>query len=602
MLALLLFFILLFSHSLQYQSYDYENCLVNTPGLGIMQGKCNEKINKFLGIRFAMPPIGNLRWKPPQRMSYSKGTFERPHLANKWGDYCWQQDTPSNRTNVVASSISGLLKNGVLYKHSLGSVESEDCLFLNVFTPKTKQQNALIPVMVFIHGGGFLVGASNFALYNPERLVKKGEEIGRPVIVVTVNYRLGAFGWLASSELKQEAEGFHSSSFGNYALWDIDAALEWVQENIKAFGGDPENVTLVGHSAGGIMNSYLNLFESSPNYARPAPNFHKLILLSGNHYTWTPRKLSDSTTQNSFNYLSKKFCSQYFTTDARNHGIQNLLESEHSHIYTPTALLQCMRNVAPEILVGFISTLKNWETLWGPVVDDVIVFSEDIPKLYRNIPTLITSQIDDGTLFSNLLLGKKNPTYNDFYRLAIENFPSSKDNILQEYMWEPLLQFNSINLMTQASYVIRDSLFRCTSLWVAQETVASVNNSKNSDNIFYHEFNQPLNLINLLTKTLTSKRLGSFHGSELIYLFSSIPWLIGRFKEREYGDLLKNRFLSFMYTGSPNSNNSKDIPWMPFQSMENTYYVCKNIWEPLRPYVLPRRTIEEDLEFNIYIK
>ena len=182
---------------------------------GRVTGTTAEGMDEFLGIRYAAPPVGDLRWQPPQpvpqAMATSKATAFAPHCAQ-------------------LASAFGVASN------------TEDCLYLNVFAPGTpRAANAKpLPVMVWIHGGALLVGESED--YDPVRLVTKGG-----VIVVTINYRLGYFGFLATAGL--DAEG-HTAA--NYGLQDQQFAMDWVRRNIAGFGGDPANVTIFGESAGGL--------------------------------------------------------------------------------------------------------------------------------------------------------------------------------------------------------------------------------------------------------------------------------------------------------------------------------------------------------------
>ena len=161
-------------------------------------------MSEYLGIPYALPPVEELRWMPPQPYGVLP---THPYIATEFGNFCPQ-------------AAGG----------------SENCLFLNVFTPASGGTN--LPVMVWIHGGGLIEGASPD--YNPQTLRKQG------VIVVTLNYRLGYLGFFAQSAI--DAEGHNN---GNYGLMDQQLALQWVQNNIAAFGGNPAQVTIFGQSAGG---------------------------------------------------------------------------------------------------------------------------------------------------------------------------------------------------------------------------------------------------------------------------------------------------------------------------------------------------------------
>ncbi|MDP4503205.1 carboxylesterase/lipase family protein [Nonomuraea turcica] len=179
---------------------------------GPVRGLVAEDHRSFLGIPYAAPPVGELRWRAPRPAP----AWTQPRQATTPGPMCAQTGD-----------------------HLGGGSTSEDCLYLNVTTPRTRSGRKL-PVMVWIHGGSFKDGAGH--LYDARRLAAHGE-----VIVVTVNYRLGAFGFLAHPALR-DADGVS----GNYGLADQQAALRWVRRNAAAFGGDPGNVTLFGESSGAI--------------------------------------------------------------------------------------------------------------------------------------------------------------------------------------------------------------------------------------------------------------------------------------------------------------------------------------------------------------
>jgi para-nitrobenzyl esterase len=184
---------------------------------GEVRGVTSSATTSFKGIPYAAPPVGPLRWKPPQPPLPWQGV----RAANKTGPACMQS------------------KDGLDPRVPT----SEDCLYLNIWRPAATQPNSKLPVMVFIHGGGFVGGTASGSGTDGTSLARNG------VIVVTLNYRLGRFGWFAYPELT--AEGAERGT-GNFGLMDEIAALRWVHDNIGAFGGDPARVTIFGESAGGI--------------------------------------------------------------------------------------------------------------------------------------------------------------------------------------------------------------------------------------------------------------------------------------------------------------------------------------------------------------
>ena len=184
---------------------------------GEIRGVTSSGITSFKGIAYAAPPIGPLRWRPPQ-----------PPLP-------WQGVRAADKTGPACIQAKDGLDPRV--------PTSEDCLYLNVWRPAAAQAKSNLPVMVFIHGGGFVGGTASGAGTDGTNIARNG------VIVVTLNYRLGRFGWFAYPELTAEAA---DTGTGNFGLMDQIAALRWVRDNIAGFGGDPARVTLFGESAGGI--------------------------------------------------------------------------------------------------------------------------------------------------------------------------------------------------------------------------------------------------------------------------------------------------------------------------------------------------------------
>ncbi len=206
---------------------------------GRLQGVAEHNMFAFKNIPYAAPPVGDLRWRPPQPALPWTGTRD----ASLFGDSCPQP--------FVKNLSAGLSLPG-----------NEDCLKLNVFTPSKPGKN--LPVMVWIHGGGMLVDGSRDAQFTPINLTKNG------VIVITFDYRLGTFGFFASNELIAEAKA-KGEPVGNYGTMDQIAVLKWVKNNIAAFGGDPSNVTIFGESAGGRSVTWLMVSDSARGL------FHKAI-------------------------------------------------------------------------------------------------------------------------------------------------------------------------------------------------------------------------------------------------------------------------------------------------------------------------------------
>ncbi len=188
---------------------------------GLVQGTVEDGLSVYRGIPFAAPPVGDLRWRPPQAAPNWQGV----RAADQFGAACIQ-------SNPAMANLPA---------------PSEDCLYLNIWSP-AKDAKESLAVLVWIHGGGFTAGATMERLYSGENLAKKG------VVVVSIGYRLGVLGFLAHPGLSAES-GQRVS--GNFGLLDMIAGLRWIQRNIAAFGGDPKRVTISGESAGGIAVSML---------------------------------------------------------------------------------------------------------------------------------------------------------------------------------------------------------------------------------------------------------------------------------------------------------------------------------------------------------
>jgi len=215
---------------------------------GKVEGYAKENLRIYKSVPFASPPIGDLRWKAPQPVKNWTGVkkcteFSASPIQNKPQPfYCWSEEFIAKPEPL-----------------------SEDCLYLNVWTPaKSKAEN--LPVFVWIYGGGLNSGSANCDIYNGEKMAKKG------IVFVSINYRVGVLGFMAHPDLTKES-GYQAS--GNYGFLDQIAALKWVQQNIANFGGNPANVTVAGQSAGAFS---VNALIASP-LAKGL--FHKAIPQSG---------------------------------------------------------------------------------------------------------------------------------------------------------------------------------------------------------------------------------------------------------------------------------------------------------------------------------
>jgi para-nitrobenzyl esterase len=234
-------FIFILSNSYSQLTPDSRLPTVKTAN-GLLEGSRSSGISIFKGVPFAQPPVGDLRWKEPQRAKNWEGTRKADHFSARPMQLPIYSDM-NFRSDAV----------------------SEDCLYLNIWTPaKTGKED--LPVLVYFYGGGLMAGDGSEYRYDGESMARRG------IVSVTVNYRLGIFGFMAHPELTKEST--HHAS-GNYGFMDQTEALRWVRTNIASFGGDPENITIAGESAG---SSSVNALILSP---LPRNLFHAAIGESG---------------------------------------------------------------------------------------------------------------------------------------------------------------------------------------------------------------------------------------------------------------------------------------------------------------------------------
>jgi para-nitrobenzyl esterase len=291
---------------------DRENGPVVRIDDGWLRGASEDGVHRFLGIPYAAPPVGELRWRPPAPAKPWHGIRD----ATEYASHCPQVTT----LGVFAGPTS---------------VE-EDCLYLNVFTTQLGKHDhgKKRPVLVWIHGGGNIDGASND--YDGSKLATGGP-LGTDTVVVIMNYRLGLFGFLAHPALNSEGH-----KWGNYGIMDIQAVLRWVQKNIEAFGGDPDNVTLGGQSAGAS--------DTAANMISPYSKglFHRAILQSSPTSTMPPasRALTRGTA---------------FAEAAGCPG-------------TDAAAAECLRDMTPQEILALQGTPNaNGPYVNGPMVDGDLI-------------------------------------------------------------------------------------------------------------------------------------------------------------------------------------------------------------------------------------
>ena len=422
----------------------------------------------YKGVPFAAPPVGDLRWKPPLPAAPWQGVRQATQFANS----CMQPPFPTN---------------GV-YSAAPPPPVSEDCLYLNIWTP-AKSADDRLPVMVWIHGGGFAHGTGAAAGYDGENLARKG------VVVVTINYRLGIFGFLALPELTAESPQ-HAS--GNYALLDQIAALEWVQKNIAAFGGDPSRVTIFGESAGSVS---VNALMASP-LAKGL--FARAIGESGGSFGPMP-SLADAEKQ------GLQFASTLSVT-------QDVLKSLRAK--PADELIKAKANDdAQPIVDGWVLPQSIYS-----------IFAEG---RQNDVPIIVGNNANEG---GNLApLEKGTISAQEFADNARKNFGPFAGQFLQAY---PATTDDQATAAHFASF--RDAAFGWDMrIWARLETETGHRRA------YRYYFSR--------VPPGPGSRLGAFHGSDLAYVFENYPFRIFyQDWDKQLGETIENYWVNFARTADPN--------------------------------------------------
>src|SRR5215469_867409 len=445
---------------------------------GPVRGLANGAVNEFLGIPYAAPPVGALRWQPPQPAASWSGVRD----ATQFAPHCPQPPTPFGQAST-----------------------SEDCLFLNVFTPAHQHAGSHFPVMVWIHGGALVTGESND--YDPTALAAIG------VTVVTINYRLGALGFLAHPALA-DANG----QSGDYGLMDQQAALRWVQRNIPSFGGDPRNVTVFGESAGGLST----LSQVASPQARGL--FERAIAESGS-YNLTQASLATAEASGEA-FAAKAGCASQTAACLRSLPVSTILASENTAGYTPNLNSE----VLPETLGTAFST-----------------------GAFNRVPIINGTNHDEWRLFVALSELEGNPVTAANYQSMISSTlgvpPAVAAVIAAIY---PLSAFPSPSVALGA--VGTDAIFACPALTIDKSVSRFVPT-------FAYEFNDENAPQNFLPPV--SFPYGAAHASEIQYLMglptAAFPGSLSA-QQQQLAAIMKGYWTNFADRGSPSSASAPFWP------------------------------------------
>jgi para-nitrobenzyl esterase len=451
---------------------------------GIVSGLPNASgdVHIFKGVPFAAPPLGDLRWKEPQPAK----PWEGVRTCNTW---------PASPIQNHPVPFMMWTQEFITPAEPL----SEDCLYLNIWTP-AKSPNEKLPVLVWIHGGGFSSGSGACAIYDGEAIAQQG------IVYVSINYRLGIFGFMAHPELTAESE--HNAS-GNYGLMDQQAALRWIQKNIAAFGGDPNQVTIAGQSAGSMS---VNALVASP----------------------LSKGLLQRAIAQSGGMISDRF------SNALSHA--EAIGSEVSKKLNVTTL-QELRLMSADSLLKVSGTFPFGS--FGPIVDGYV-----LPDLVKNIMLkkqhlqvpMITGWV---TGDSDLFVGEE-VTAESFTTLIKETYPNLAEEFLRVFPSateeDARNSKRKLDLMEFAAYP--------SYLW------ARVNDQPT---YLYHFSHIPTDKPNF-------PNYGAFHTSEVPYALHTLkmwnrPW---QKQDYEMEKIMNAYWINFVKTGNPNSEDL--LAWSRYDS------------------------------------
>jgi para-nitrobenzyl esterase len=457
---------------------------------GPVRGVLEDDLRIFRGIPYAAPPLGDLRFRRPTDPLPFDGTFE----ASDFGPVCPQL----GRDNLLTPSDT--------------FEGDEDCLTLNVWAHESGRAR---PVMVFIHGGGFQIGSGVQATYEGSDLARATDHL-----VVTLNYRLGTLGLLATEDLVDEdADG----SAGNYAIFDQIAALEWVRDNIAAFGGDPNNVTIFGESAGGVS---VCMLLGSP--LAEGLFVRGIIESGGGCYGWPQLRVAPE---------GRSSAMEVGTAIVEAAGCAGEPDE-----------IACMRSLSPEALVragaeGPTSPLGAGLTDFFPNVDGVVLIADTYDRFRTgavDFPLIIGSNADEATIFLVGVVILTERAYRNRARTLLG--PVLGDQVLTIY---PASDFASPRQAFVTAF--GELVFVCPALAMAQAAAGG------SEPAYSYHF----------TRTLPGllAPFGAFHGLELAYVFGNYPEsYTPSAEDLVIRDLMQSRWGSFARGEAPWAAYERDAP------------------------------------------
>jgi para-nitrobenzyl esterase len=441
---------------------------------GLLQGTSEGNLSVYKAIPFAAPPVGDLRWKAPQPAAKWSGL----RIADKFAPGPMQGGTPP-------------------------SGKSEDCLYLNVWTPAKSPKDKL-PVLVWIYGGGFGAGSTAEEVYSGEKLAGKG------VLLVSIAYRVGQLGFLAHPELSAESPNHVS---GNYGLLDMIAGLHWVKKNIAAFGGDPNKVTIFGESAGGIAVSMLCASPLAKDL------FHGAISQSGGSFG--PPRVTTYPGEN-----------QKYLKDAETTGV------EYAKSAGASSLAE-LRKIPADKLPGR-GIGMSWPIIDGYVIPDDQHNLYETGK-YNDVPILVGYNSDEGASFTRTKIP------GEYIAGVKERYGKFADDLLKAY------PVDTDAVTKTARDLARDAAFGWHT-WSWARLQAKTGKSK----VFFYYFDQHPDY----PEDSPRFGYGSPHGQDVAYVFQHLDTSNSNTTKTdlEISDAMSTYWTNFAKQGDP---NGKGVPAWP---------------------------------------
>ncbi|CAN5324869.1 carboxylesterase/lipase family protein [soil metagenome] len=469
------------------QSATDPSLIVQT-GSGPVRGADDGAVRSWKGIRYAAPPVGERRWRAPV-------------APEPWSEVADATDF---------GPVSPQPENAIIVLHP-GATKNEDCLTLNVWAPTGSDAGSPLPVMVWLHGGAYIFGASSQPLFDAQHLVTRGD-----VVVVTVNYRLGAFGFLDLTSFSSDEHTFDS----NLALRDVLLSLNWVKENIAAFGGDPEQVTLFGESAGGGLVTTLmtmpvadGLFIRAIAESSPASSVYD-----------TARSANVAAM-----FLDKVGIAPTEIERVRDLPIDQIVEQGF--------------DVYREVPTNFPGTLA-----YAPIVDGDLVPDYPLTRfragLAHAVPLMIGTNKDESGMFK-LMKSPLMPIQSDTIMKMFADLAAEHPEITLPSEAQVGSAYTGLRLKAKGLGVARDMGFRMPTLWLAEghSRIAPV---------YLYRFDWATPILRLLG-------IGATHATELPYLWGNlvsgpkdITFKLGGLSTGKHlSERMQTRWLAFAVHGVP---------------------------------------------------